>query len=415
MKPVQRSVPRASAVQDPPCYAPPMRATRLRRWGWLAALLVACGRGDDAPDLAAADLVAAGAPVNAPEHARGTADASRAAEAPGDAGTLAVSGGSPPIPPHTCPGEDVLPALRARLVLEVFRAPTLPDAPPDAVEVGVSAAAFDAWTELARADELLFAMDYGTSSTALLLHPAAPRGELVVYHLGHGQGFGAALPILRDLLGRGLHVVVLAMPLTGPNPELPEATVEGAPVPLRGHDSFAALEAAGHPVMHLFVEPVHRAIRHALAVTDVATVHMVGLSGGGWTTVLAAALDPRIRTSVPIAGALPLDLREEARGDLGDFEQLGERPLYRLAGYRELYLLASGPGRAQLQIFNERDECCFSVEGREDALRAMERELRTALGGDPACGDFRVHVVRDQVEHAVTEEALELVAAALAR
>ena len=36
---------------------------------------------------------------------------------------------------------------------------------------------------------------------------------------------------------------------------------------------------------------------------------MAGLSGGGWTTTLYAAIDPSIRYSFPVAGTIPLYLR----------------------------------------------------------------------------------------------------------
>jgi hypothetical protein len=32
---------------------------------------------------------------------------------------------------------------------------------------------------------------------------------------------------------------------------------------------------------------------------------MLGLSGGGWSTTLAAAVDPRIQLSFPTAGSVP--------------------------------------------------------------------------------------------------------------
>ena len=33
---------------------------------------------------------------------------------------------------------------------------------------------------------------------------------------------------------------------------------------------------------------------------------MIGLSGGGWSTTVAAALDPRIGLSLPVAGSVHL-------------------------------------------------------------------------------------------------------------
>ena len=36
---------------------------------------------------------------------------------------------------------------------------------------------------------------------------------------------------------------------------------------------------------------------------------MLGLSGGGWSTTLASAVDPRIQLSFPTAGSIPFDLK----------------------------------------------------------------------------------------------------------
>ena len=43
-------------------------------------------------------------------------------------------------------------------------------------------------------------------------------------------------------------------------------------------------------------------------------VVMIGLSVGGWTMTLYAALDPRVRLSFPVAGTLPDYLREGVQG-----------------------------------------------------------------------------------------------------
>jgi hypothetical protein len=87
-----------------------------------------------------------------------------------------------------------------------------------------------------------------------------------------------------------------------------------------------------------------------------------GLSGGAWTTVVTAAVDPRMRLSIPVAGSAP-GFREpcfpghvtEACKFL-DFEQ---RELFHVAhDYDTLYVLgASGSHRAQLAIYNLHDPC----------------------------------------------------------
>ena len=58
---------------------------------------------------------------------------------------------------------------------------------------------------------------------------------------------------------------------------------------------------------------------------------MIGLSGGGWTTTLYAAIDPRVRLSFPVAGTLPDYLRLGRPGDKGDWEQF----------YPDLYKVAN--------------------------------------------------------------------------
>src|ERR1051325_10361594 len=93
-------------------------------------------------------------------------------------------------------------------------------------------------------------------------------------------------------------------------------------------------------------------------------VHMAGLSGGGWTTTVYAAIDPSIRCSFPVAGTIPLYLR--SGGSIGDREQF-EASFYRIAGYPDLYILgAHGRGRKQVQILVRRDDCCFGQAQHDD-------------------------------------------------
>jgi hypothetical protein len=64
---------------------------------------------------------------------------------------------------------------------------------------------------------------------------------------------------------------------------------------------------------------------------------MMGLSGGGWTTTLAAALDPRIDLSIPIAGSIPCNFGHTSI----DFEQFCERPYNQVCDYECQYVLRS--------------------------------------------------------------------------
>ena len=91
--------------------------------------------------------------------------------------------------------------------------------------------------------------------------------------------------------------------------------------------------------LKFFLEPVAVSLNYLKP--RYKEVNMAGLSGGGWTATLYAAVDPTIRYSFPVAGSIPLYLR--TGGSVGDKEQYLEE-FYRIAGYPDLYVLgAYGP------------------------------------------------------------------------
>ncbi|HVE70444.1 MAG TPA: hypothetical protein VNI54_03675 [Thermoanaerobaculia bacterium] len=165
------------------------------------------------------------------------------------------------------------------------------------------------------------------------------------------------------------------------------------------HDAmFNETPATGSP-LKCFLEPTIVALNQVQ--TLYSDYHMVGLSGGGWTTTLCAAIDTRIRMSFPVAGTIPLYLRGPS--SVGDLEQYISS-FYSIAGYPDLYVLgAHGTNRKQVQILNRRDGCCFgeasshhnqgTPEGWTAAVRQYERDVRLALFNlGPANMSFRVEI-----------------------
>ena len=59
--------------------------------------------------------------------------------------------------------------------------------------------------------------------------------------------------------------------------------------------------------MRFFLEPIVLTINYATQVLGYKQIVMMGLSGGGWSTTIAAAIDPRIQLSMPTAGSIPCD------------------------------------------------------------------------------------------------------------
>lgn len=183
------------------------------------------------------------------------------------------------------------------------------------------------------------------------------------------------------LHAEGHDVFIVSMPLKGVN----AGPGANATADNKDHWWFLRIEQAREPALRYFVEPAVATVNYALAL-GYERVHMAGLSGGGWTTTVVSALDPRIRTSFPIAGSVPCAMRDPEVGpDREDFEQSCApdpsveapqhpgRALYRACNYTCMYLLAGLEAeRYQLQILHENDDCCYATHGRHDQMLAYE-------------------------------------------
>lgn len=233
-----------------------------------------------------------------------------------------------------------VPRVRAEVIHDIFGGPLPTGFPASAVEVPALAPAVHA---------VQFPGD------GAWLWSAHPNGKLAIYHAGHSQlALREGMDTVTRMLNAGYDVLALSMPA-------------------EPHDRFAKYPRPLQP----FLEPVALALNYALAHRHYRDVLMSGLSGGGWTTVVYSAIDPRIRRSYPIAGSLPFYIRAVQKDAVGDYEQ--QLPGLS-ASYLDLYLLAASEGREQVQVFNLNDPCCFSGTAALGYRPALARRA-TALGG----------------------------------
>lgn len=236
---------------------------------------------------------------------------------------------------------------------------------------------------VARVDELSIEVSgYNFFTKSYLLHPRCGRNanRLVIIQQGHGDHLDISLGRTADhLLRHGFTVALMHMPLLGWNTDnkgtIPAgATFEFSARGTTGHNEiFDELsDTLGGATFRFFLEPIVQCVNHFIACNPCAVdVSMIGLSGGGWTTSMAAAIDRRIRLSVPVAGSAPLYVRNADPRSVGDAEQF-YAPLYNeniaadgsgggVATWLEIYALgAYGPCRRQVMVTNEFDTCCFS-------------------------------------------------------
>ncbi len=249
----------------------------------------------------------------------------------------------------------------------------------------------------AACETLTVAMDRGFKSVVLHFRPKAPNKRLAIFHQGHDHAWagGGGTETVAFFLEKGYAVMVFQMPLFGDNKRF-------APVGIGSHDAMAKLASRDLEPIRFFVEPVAVALNHAWKESAPEDVVMVGLSGGGWTTTLYAALDPRVRLSFPVAGTLPDYLRVGRPGDTGDWEQ-SYPDLYKIANYLDLYVMgATGRGRQQRQVLNKYDSCCFWGVG----YRTYEKHVAKAVAGHGA-GAFDVYLDESHRSHLVSREALK--------
>jgi hypothetical protein len=271
-------------------------------------------------------------------------------------------------------------------------------------------------SNVARVDTLHFHMDpdvesFGHHFIAL----DGKQNRLVIVHQGHSPVLDDD-PALEDssqgmqrtinnLLVEGYSVLALYMPGC-----LPPGTECSIP-----HAEIVETPTTGNGIK-FFLEPVAVALNYlqnqAIA-GDFAPYQdfaMVGLSGGGWTTTVCAAIDPRITLSIPVAGSLPLPMRTVAA--LGDEEQTYPG-FYALADYPDLYTLgAYGPERAQVQVLNRHDNCCFGDSPAEydpratgqlfgPSVHAYEIAVRRAIE-QLGSGSFRLEIDEAAPAHMIS-------------
>jgi antitoxin component YwqK of YwqJK toxin-antitoxin module/pimeloyl-ACP methyl ester carboxylesterase len=249
--------------------------------------------------------------------------------------------------------------------------------------------------------------------------PVKGNHKVFLYHAGHTPGGfhtedyntnndgiepGLVIP---KLLKEDYDVVAFMMPLMGN--DLPGIEIDNNIGKIRSHDMmFDYLE---HPYTY-FIEDMVATVNYLEKNDGFNEIYLMGLSGGGWTTTLYAALDPRIRFSFPVAGSIPTYLR--FGGDVGDaeqgtFEEYDPEGLYGIANFEELYVLGSyGEGRRQIQILNEFDDCCFDGKRHPywiDDVKSVVRKLGK--------GEFDFYLEQDTKTHKVSKQALDVVLASI--
>ena len=275
--------------------------------------------------------------------------------------------------------------------------------PSPEVEIDISDSNYKDLQNLKRIDRLTVEMEYGINSVSYLFIPKQSNEKLILYHQGHNGDFLLGKDTIQFFLDRNFTVVALSMPLLGINNQ-PVVEINGlGEMKLISHNQLRLLEANNFNPMRLFLDPIQINLNFLDKKYNFKQYSMIGLSGGGWTTVVYSAIDERISNSFSVGGSMPFYLRVDSR-DMGDYEQTNIE-LYQNVNYLELYVLgAYGDGRKHVQIFNKNDPCCFSGNGYE-TYEFVIKDKMLQLGE----GNFQIFIDDTHNEHKISVYTLKLI------
>lgn len=292
---------------------------------------------------------------------------------------------------------------RSFLIEYIWKDLGFPSFMPSSVETNVDDSNFSNMNNLKQIDKITINMEHDVNSIAYLFHSEKSNNKLVIYHQGHDGGFIEGKQTIEFFLKNNYSVLAFSMPLLGMNNQpLVELENEGT-IKLMSHNQFFYLDSNKFTSIKYFVEPIAISLNYIDKNYDFDSYYMVGISGGGWTTTLYSAIDPRITQSYSIAGSLPLYLRSSPE-DLGDYEQIVPS-LYRITNYLDLYILDSyGENRKHVQIFNKYDPCCFSG----DSFKNYENQTEITVS-QLGKGTFQIYLDDTHHEHKISENALGII------
>jgi|SaaInlStandDraft_6_1057023.scaffolds.fasta_scaffold03981_8 hypothetical protein len=240
-------------------------------------------------------------------------------------------------------------------------------------------------------------MEYNINSIAYLFLPENSNNKLIIYHQGHGGDFVNGKDNIDFFLDQDYTVLAFSMPLLGMNNQPIIDLDHFGKIKFTNHKQLQFLESSDFSPVKFFIEPIGVSLNYLDENFDFDSYYMMGISGGGWTTVLFSAIDDRISQSYSVAGTIPIFMRSDSK-NIGDYEQIIPE-LYAITNYLELYILNSyGDDRIHVQIFNNNDPCCFSgnISGIYDH-KINERLIKLDKG------NFFLYIDDTHNEHKISE------------
>ena len=193
---------------------------------------------------------------------------------------------------------------------------------------------------LERIDSFTVEMNYGMNSISYLFLAKNTNDKLIIFHQGHhtislngfdNHSFDQDISLIQNFLNDNYSVLIFSMPGKGMNNEPIINHEKFGTLKLNSHNHFELLETENFHPLRFFLEPVVITLNQIEKNYSFEKFSMIGISGGGWTTILVSAIDDRINESFSVACSFPIWLRSDSR-DWGDYENTIPE-FYKIANY----------------------------------------------------------------------------------
>ena len=293
----------------------------------------------------------------------------------------------------------------------IWNNPELPDDLVTKHKYDVQDSIISKLKNLERIDSFTIEMNHGMNSIAYLFLAENTDNKLIIYHQGHNaislndfdnHSFDQDIPLIQNFLDNNYSVLIFSMPGKGMNNEPIINHEKFGTLKINSHNHFEFLETKNFHPLRFFIEPIVLTLNQIEKDYSFEKFSMIGLSGGGWTTIVISAIDDRISESYSVAGSFPIWLRSDSR-DFGDYEQTIPE-FYQIANYEELYFLgAYGDNRSLFLFYNEFDSCCFSGQLYEKFPFGNSIKNKLAEFGKY---NFDIIIDYDQTEHIISDYTL---------
>ena len=293
----------------------------------------------------------------------------------------------------------------------IWNNPELPDDLVTKHKYDVQDSIISKLKNLERIDSFTIEMNHGMNSIAYLFLAENTDNKLIIYHQGHNaislndfdnHSFDQDIPLIQNFLDNNYSVLIFSMPGKGMNNEPIINHEKFGTLKINSHNHFELLETKNFHPLRFFIEPIVLTLNQIEKDYSFEKFSMIGLSGGGWTTIVISAIDDRISESYSVAGSFPIWLRSDSR-DFGDYEQTIPE-FYQIANYEELYFLgAYGDNRSLFLFYNEFDSCCFSGQLYEKFPFGDSIKNKLAEFGKY---NFDIIIDHDQTEHIISDYTL---------